>query len=57
MDAAANQLLHARAAAEYEQSRFSGRSLRDGDDMVARPTGDNTTTARLNARGARRISP
>jgi hypothetical protein len=37
MEAVADQLLHARAAAEYEQSRFSGRSLRDGDDTVARP--------------------
>jgi hypothetical protein len=37
MDAAAHQLLHARAATEFEQSRFSGRSLRDGDDTVARP--------------------
>jgi hypothetical protein len=39
MDAAANQLLHARVATEYEQSGFSDRSLRDGDDMVARPHG------------------
>ena len=36
MDAASNHPLHARAPAEYEQGRFSGRRLRDGDAMVAR---------------------